>query len=334
MRRIQDMGIREKMKLLGWAGIVGVLALGTAAALMTSRTNETRHKVSSYWIPAVTIPMELNHKTSDYRILESYYLMADSDEEREALEPELDGLRADIKEGFLEYRQYATEGSQKVLDTAEDLWEDYMKLSTTMLAVCRANENDPQLRELFNQSRLLFEDGSDQLLQIVEYKKAGAEQSAARGDSAVSMDVMLEIGILLSIAAGLAWLISHIMKCMLKPLQELLDASRKVRSGDLDASVLYRSQDEMGEMAQSMNELTESLRAIISDQKEVMEQIADGNYRAQSQSPSIYRGDFGPLLYGVQNLASRLQHEKEEREKDGTGKVDDADKTGGLSENS
>ncbi len=333
MKRIRDMGIREKMKLLGVAGIAGVLALGTAAALMTGRTNEIGHKVSSYWIPAVTIPMELNHKTSDYRLLESYYLMADSQEERDALEPELNGLRADIKEGFAEYRQYAGEEGQKALETAEELWEDYMSLSTTMLAVCRANENDPQLKELFGQSRVLFEEGSDQLFQIVEYKKQGAKESAIRGASAFGLDAMFEIAVLLFIAAALAWLIRHIVKSLMEPLQELLDVSRKIRSGDLEASVRYRSEDEMGEMAESMNELTESLRAIVNDQKEMMSQIADGNYKVQSQTPNVYHGDFGPLLYGTKNLAKRLQYGKEEREKDDVRKVDAADKESGFSEN-
>lgn len=208
-----------------------------------------------------------------------------------------------------------------------------MSLSATMLAVCRANENDPQVQELFGKSRVLFEDGSDQLFQIVEYKRQGAEENALRGASAFGLDAMFEIAVLLLIAAGLAWLIRHIVKCLMDPLQDLLDASRRIRSGDLDVSVRYRSEDEMGEMAKSMNELTESLRAIVGDQKEMLSQIADGNYKVRPQTPSIYHGDFGPLLYGVENLASRLQYEKEEREKNGFRKVDAADEKGGLQEN-
>lgn len=328
MKRLKDMRIKRKMVLLGVISIAGVLMLGTVASMTTNRVSEISKQISEYWLPSVMIPAELNRKASDYRIRESYYLMTDSEEERKALEPELDSLRREIEEGMQEYRQYAvTEESEAALKEAQELWDGYMNCSRMMLAVCRADDKDSQLGELFSQSAELYEDGSNKLMEIVEYNKQGAEKIGSEEGDSYQRLIFLRIAIILVIAVLVSWLVRHILWCVMKPLEQILDATRKLTSGDLNVTINYRSKDEMGELSKSINDMAVRLKTIVDDQKELVSEIADGNYDVRSQSQGAYCGDFAPLLYGLKNLISRLQYKEEARE-DGGRKMDITDQKG------
>ncbi|QQE80074.1 methyl-accepting chemotaxis protein [Alicyclobacillus sp. SO9] len=72
---------------------------------------------------------------------------------------------------------------------------------------------------------------------------------------------IMAVGLALLLAALLVgWIVA---RRIVKPLQKLVEASRKIASGNLLNRVELQSQDEVGRLGESFNVMTESLRALI-----------------------------------------------------------------------
>ena len=110
------------------------------------------------------------------------------------------------------------------------------------------------------------------------------------------------VGILLLILATLAMaVISSLLTArgVARPLAEAAEATRKVLSGDLDASVAARSEDEVGILARALNAMTQGLRTMVSgiDNSAAEVAVSSGQLASTAQS----------LAEGAQSQASTLE---------------------------
>ncbi len=300
--------------LLGAISIAGVLILGIQASVATSRIKQINTDISQYWLPSVVILEDLNTKTSDYRIQEYSYVMSDSEEERRNLEEELHVLREEIWTGIGDYKVHAADKPTRALiDQAEEIWKEYMDCSETMLAVSRANRHDPQIKALFEESHDMFKEGSDLFLDIVEYNEKEAARAGIQDENTYVRYMVGKIIILLLITLMIVGLDIHLMRLIGKPISDITEGIWKVSNGDLRVHIDYDSMDEIGTMAKGLNDLVWRLNTMISDEKQMFDDIGDGEFKIKAQTPQVYRGDFSAVLYEITGMAKRL----EERCRDG-----------------
>jgi diguanylate cyclase (GGDEF)-like protein len=78
----------------------------------------------------------------------------------------------------------------------------------------------------------------------------------ASGPGVLVLTIVILLGAVL-LAAGIAWLLA---RATTRPLEELGEAAARIASGDLNASIVVRSRDEVGRLAESFNEMTDDLR--------------------------------------------------------------------------
>lgn len=95
-------------------------------------------------------------------------------------------------------------------------------------------------------------------------------------------------------------------KAILKPIQEIDHAIDKMREGDFSAEIQYSSRDELGHMAENMRAMLVSLRAIVHDQKEMMLEMAHGNFAIKSNEEGVYVGEFKIMLGAIYEIKKRL----------------------------
>ncbi len=112
----------------------------------------------------------------------------------------------------------------------------------------------------------------DDIEKAVNQKKAESEKLVAemraetqrRTKSAVWVMVMASIGTILTIV---------IVRSIVNPLQRLRDAANSIAQGDLSVETEFHRKDEIGDLANSFNEMTENLKA----KAQAAAQIAEGN---------------------------------------------------------
>ena len=98
----------------------------------------------------------------------------------------------------------------------------------------------------------------------------------------------------------------NLTKALVEPIYELQAAVRKISAGDLDIKIAYRSEDELGELADGLREACEYINVVISDAGRVLGEMAEGHFDVTSDVKDSYVGDFEALLTGMSKLKSEM----------------------------
>lgn len=94
---------------------------------------------------------------------------------------------------------------------------------------------------------------------------------AADAASPIFYRTMLVIAITIVIGAGLVF---GILRSLLRPLQQLTAAAKKMSEGDVTQQVEVKSDDELGVLAKTFNHMAESLRSLLFSVNDSVQQLA------------------------------------------------------------
>jgi methyl-accepting chemotaxis protein len=132
------------------------------------------------------------------------------------------------------------------------------------------------------------------------------DQSEAYG-SVTQMTLILLV-IALAGLLVLAFVCIRIIKRALAPIHPLMDVSEKMRSYDLSGERSeYRFPDnEFGKLAGSFLQVSDSLRAVIADERYQLNEMANGNFVAASQCPEQYVGDLREINESITAIQKKL----------------------------
>ena len=108
----------------------------------------------------------------------------------------------------------------------------------------------------------------------VDALAANISESGVRTISGIRWQFGIGALVLVGILFAMIWFVTRLL---IKPLRLVVDAAKRIALGDLSRSVDYQSTDEVGELADSMNTMIESLKG----KAEEASQIAEGNLRLQ-----------------------------------------------------
>lgn len=130
------------------------------------------------------------------------------------------------------------------------------------------------------------------------------EHVETQGDTMMkSLNTTANIAIIVFLVFGIATIgISIFITCyytglITKPLLEMQLATKQMANGDLSVQVDYQSRDELGEMADSMREMIESLNLYISIVSKDMSLMAEGNIGFDHAFD--FKGDFRQLQTSI-----------------------------------
>lgn len=144
-----------------------------------------------------------------------------------------------------------------------------------------------------------------ELLKQVETK---AKQDA--GDYIVeSHKIKQDITVMLVVLAVVLLAITiflcvKITRSITRPVRELEAVSRQLADGHLDAAITYRSQDELGSLAESMRSTVTTLKLYISEIELGMRALGSGKLNYQTQVD--FKGDFKVLGESLDHISAML----------------------------
>ena len=132
------------------------------------------------------------------------------------------------------------------------------------------------------------------------------EVSEKEYTKAISNMIMLAIPLSVLGIALLVGFSYFFIKKSLNSLKKIADVGESVAEGDFSKEINYPYQDEIGQIAKSMEKVVERIRSIIQDLAGKLEQIAKGNFSFEFWNTQLYNGEYEPLLTSLYDILDDL----------------------------
>ena len=132
------------------------------------------------------------------------------------------------------------------------------------------------------------------------------EVSEKEYTKAISNMIMLAIPLSVLGIALLVGFSYFFIKKSLTPLKKIADVGESVAEGNFSKEINYPYQDEIGQIAKSMEKVVERIRSIIQDLAGKLEQIAKGNFSFEFWNTQLYNGEYEPLLNSLYDILDDL----------------------------
>ena len=132
------------------------------------------------------------------------------------------------------------------------------------------------------------------------------EVSEKEYTKAISNMIMLAVPLSVLGIALLVGFSYFFIKKSLNPLKKIADVGESVAEGDFSKEINYPYQDEIGQIAKSMEKVVERIRSIIQDLAGKLEQIAKGNFSFEFWNTQLYNGEYEPLLTSLYDILDDL----------------------------
>lgn len=124
------------------------------------------------------------------------------------------------------------------------------------------------------------------------------------------------VAILIMVIVGLFIITAAVIICNMtangiaKPIKKTVEAMNAVAAGDLSVSVAHTSDDETGQLADSINSTISSLNGYVREVSRLCEQLAAGDFNIHRNIE--FNGDFSSIIEALDDLAYRLSDTMEQ----------------------
>lgn len=199
-----------------------------------------------------------------------------------------------------------TFSNQTLIGQLDSAVEEMKLYRVELTTLTKANQNQEAL-ELFNSAyNTATENIQNILIQVGKEVEQSANQHYKQADltGLISMVIMLGIG---AVSIFFALRIAKVLTRMLKaPIQEIEDATYKLRNGDLNIQIAYQSEDELGILAMNFKDACDTIQEIIQDVGELLGEMAEGNFNVKTKIEGKYVGEFVKLVQSMRKLNRQL----------------------------
>ncbi len=117
------------------------------------------------------------------------------------------------------------------------------------------------------------------------------------------MQLMCGICLVLALLCQVS-LIQYVLRFVVKPLLSITSKSRILQEGRLDLHLDYQSEDELGDLALTLEKSVGLINSYVEDLNRIMEQLSQGNFDVHTSVP--YVGDFRSIEESLDSLTSTL----------------------------
>ena len=116
------------------------------------------------------------------------------------------------------------------------------------------------------------------------------------------------VGVILFLAASflimvmLRMVAKNLSAALTAPIYELQDAMKKLKAGDFNIELTYEGQDELADLGADILAACNQLHIIVADTGEVLDKMANGNFKVSTSARESYVGDFQNQLNAMRTL--------------------------------
>ncbi|SFD42467.1 methyl-accepting chemotaxis protein [Clostridium uliginosum] len=268
--------IKSKLIFLVTIFVCTIMFMGFYSIKTLQSVNEKSTVITKSWVPSITYSEELNTMTSDFRLLEYDHIIATSPETMKEKEKAMEEKNTEIQKYLNLYKSdMDIDEDKEIFNTVNSEWNKYLELNKQVIAFSRQLKTEEAMNIMNKESKEAFDIASSSLLKLVDFNKKMTENASLEGDKEYStaMKINIAIIIILGIASVIFGLfIINSIRRPLNILKEELNALSE-RGGDLTQEIKVNSEDEINDLAKSLNKFIHNLRDIIKTVNESSDNI-------------------------------------------------------------
>lgn len=173
--------------------------------------------------------------------------------------------------------------------------------------IALAAAEDPGALEYFN---TVYNAEAEDVIAVMKSvaERADGDALSAYNLASVIGIAALVIMVLIGVVAiaVVIFYIKELVRVITEPVTKLKEASEKLAQGELEISLDYDSEDELGDLVRSLDKVVGLLRNIIPDIDYCLRELAAGNFTVTSKEKDAYIGCYAPLLSAMQEIKGKL----------------------------
>ena len=197
-----------------------------------------------------------------------------------------------------------TDSEKNYFNTAKEAWTQYSSLSKEI-----ASQTNSAIAEksLIEELDPLYHTIYTSLLSIMDSKVAAGTESQSAIESSARLIILLCV-LLIIVTFVCAILLGVLLSRQISiPLNKCSERLAALVDGDLTTPVdEIDSDDEVGDLTESTQELIERLSSVIKDEEYLLSEMANGNFAITTTCEENYVGDFKPLLLSIRKINRNL----------------------------
>ena len=219
-----------------------------------------------------------------------------------------DDYIASAKSDFANIKTLLTEirgtyqGDMSQLDTVERNLQNAEPYLAQIGELCARQEDDEAFELYMRSYKPYMDEVRDIMTDVGETAdrnaKAKVEEGAELARIADLVVVLMIVGAV-AVSVVFALIMSNSVR---KPVEEMREVAAHLAEGKMDLDITHRSSDELGQMADSMREMTKVVKVLIGDIDYCMNELAQGNFTVKSQHRDAYIGDYAAILQAMGDM--------------------------------
>ncbi len=249
----------------------GILALiiliqGGVALSKMSNMNDRQNEVDENWLPSIMAIANLRYNMTLYRVYAMKALAETSSSGIAEAEAHMTEAGQNVEKAIDTYEKLISEPEEKA--AFADLIQQkqkYMANAQTIVGYAKTGKIEEALKILDGEQNRLAEAITKDLQDLFAVNRKGAEKSAADSDSAYSTSksiTIITIIIALSLTGALSFIVT---KSITGPIQNALEATERIASGNLTKRIESDGQDEPARLLAGLAVMQDSLRSTIGE---------------------------------------------------------------------
>ncbi|MEN3113124.1 methyl-accepting chemotaxis protein [Uliginosibacterium paludis] len=315
MRWFDDLRFRNKL-LLNFVVSSGVLIAALIFGTMQIGTlqGEIGYFAQSS-MPAIKAAGKISELRLRYRVRSLEYALPSSPEERAKLEKSLAELDASVQKSIDDYAALSTSPDEKrILDEIRQYSADYRNSVNDAVAKIKAGDEEAAQNmrrtdwvKRANALRDKTDELSNQVLETAQ-KRGAAASSIARQDQIMAW-VALGFASFVAIAFSL-WFSTRVSGI----LESLVGIAHRISDGNLNVPVPKGSQDEMGKLMGTMEEMRDALQKVVRRMRDQAEgvsaasrQLSDATRQTEASSATQSEAA-SAIAANVEELTVSISH--------------------------
>lgn len=203
------------------------------------------------------------------------------------------------------YGEAGTE-DEAILKVRSQLEALHKTLHQSAISALTLMEENPEEAQHFYQDTILSTLGSivGLLDQIVERGEAlSAESNTEMKNTIFFMHISSGVCLTVSLVC-LFNLVACVLNKVVKPILAITKSSKPLQEGNLNLSILYKSGDEVGELANTLRNSLTTINNYVEDINNIMKELSKGNFDVDTSSD--YIGDFRSIQESIESFTSVL----------------------------
>lgn len=249
------------------------------------------------------------------------YLIAPTDENRRGL----DNLNADVKRAFAEWEHIIREQELlgvpgededlKVMQSVEHAYDDVLASARHIFALPPADRTQGALERLQSRTMFLIDNILLSTLDAALYDSR-REIEAVHNRLIASTIMTAAISMTAIVLTGLAlfWVSQRLIRKLINSIQVLKAGTEIIGSGYLDHRIVVSGSDELGDLAQSFNNMTHSLKDGNDDLRSFIYSLSH-DLRSPLVNIKGFSGELGTVVRELDALLKRNVISLEERDR-------------------